>query len=677
MASRTVIACALAAFVSGTMALPNFVVLFVDDMGIDQIQVPASQRKYGYTGNNGTINTPNIFKLAAEGMVFQTWYSGFDVCTPSRAAMMTGRLPVRSGIGSPNSIYAPNAPGPSQGINAVFTEESVGGLPLNETTLAEAVKPHGYATLAVGKWHLGQRDMYLPSSRGFDSYLGIPYSQDIGTSFWLPQGKGAPYQALPLVLLQNLTVLEQPANLFTIAEKYANIATAFIKDQAAAGKPFMAYLPFNHIHGPNSCGARWCGQSARGPVGDATEETDWIIGQVMEAIHTAGIDDNTLVFFTSDNGSPQRPDGNLPLRGYKASIWEGGYREPGIAWWPTKIKPGTMSDALVATYDIFPTVLALAGITPPDYTIDGMDISPVLFGTSDTAHECIIFYKYLHAATVAQFDNLAAVRCGDHKVYWYIDKEGAPKGLPLGIQPADKPVIFNLVTDPGENSPLSNTDPAYATALQATTLARNAHIATMEVVPDQNARGNNPAFAICGAPNSTIEYPQYPNCTLTPENWHIPICGSSNTKWCNQTADGSCPKDCPRSGPHFRPHPVPPQPVMPTSNYLGCFMDKQDGGKCDLPYIINGNCPINKAVNHSTALGDRMTPQLCNYLCLEANPTFKYFANQDQHACFCGDTYGSQGTTPQSLCNQTCTGDRHQICGGLNRNSIWKTRPLN
>ena len=152
------------AFLSSAFAAkPNFVVLFVDDMGIDQIQVPHPDSVYGYTGNNGTITTPNLAKFTSEGLLFQTWYSSFHVCSPSRASMMTGRYSIRSGIGIPNSVYAKNAPGPSSGANLVFTAESIGGLPLNETTTAEALKHMGYATMALGKWYCAST--FLPSYR--------------------------------------------------------------------------------------------------------------------------------------------------------------------------------------------------------------------------------------------------------------------------------------------------------------------------------------------------------------------------------------------------------------------------------------------------------------------------------------------------------------------------------
>ena len=186
----------------------------------------------------------------------------------------------------------------------------------------------------------------------------------------------------------------------------------------------MRAAAFNHIHAPNSCGAGFCGRSARGPIGDATEEVDWEIGEIMGAVRkpSNGIGKNTLVFFTSDNGAPMRPDGNLPLRGYKASLWEGGFREPGIVWMPGKIKAGSSSAAIVATYDIFPTVLTLAGVPLPDVTLDGIDLSKVLFSSapeSGSVHECIMFYKNPDsgqgAEGAAKLNSLAAVRCGNYK----------------------------------------------------------------------------------------------------------------------------------------------------------------------------------------------------------------------------------------------------------------------
>jgi len=276
--------------------------------------------------------------------------------------MMTGRLPVRLGIGIPPCDYAPSAyPSTKKMCNGVFTAESVGGLPLNETTTAEALSAAGWATAMVGKWHLGQRDEYLPTARGFDEYLGIPFSQDMGLSFWRHTAHlvaNPPFQPVPLPLLNGTHVVEQPVGLHHLVAKYVDFAAAFIEKQAKAGKPFYLYVPFNHVHAPNSCAAGFCGNAPRGPIGDAVEEMDWAVGQIMGTLKSTGVDENTLTFFTSDNGAPLGSRsglgpsdyyGNLPLRGGKAQVWEGGFREPGMARWPGRIAPGTATHAIAST----------------------------------------------------------------------------------------------------------------------------------------------------------------------------------------------------------------------------------------------------------------------------------------------------------------------------------------
>ena len=214
---------------------------------------------------------------------------------------MTEHIQVRSGIGIPNSKYAPNAPGGPIG-NLVFSAEAVGGLPLNETTTAEALKTAGYATAMFGKWHLGARDEYLPTSRGFDQYIGIPFSQDMGLSFWLPDGykPKLPYQPTPLPLLNGTAIMEQPTALESLVKLYTDSATAFITQSAQQQKPFYLYMSYNHVHAPNSCSASFCGSSSRGPIGDAVEEMDSSVGEIMQAIKRSGVDSNTLVIFTSD-----------------------------------------------------------------------------------------------------------------------------------------------------------------------------------------------------------------------------------------------------------------------------------------------------------------------------------------------------------------------------------------
>ena len=222
------------------MGKPNFLVFLVDDMGIDQIAVPSS-RVVGYTGNAGTIRSPNIAGLAAEGMLFQNWYASFHVCSPSRASMITGRYSIRSGIGVPKDPNAPTAFTP-QG-NMVFTADSVGGLPENETTTAEALKRVGYWCGMVGKWHLGVQDQFLPTSRGFDEYIGIPFSHNMGATFWDMQEGGANnFHPTPLPLLNGTRVIEQPTGLHTLARTYVDVASGFISRQTARRMPWYVYV---------------------------------------------------------------------------------------------------------------------------------------------------------------------------------------------------------------------------------------------------------------------------------------------------------------------------------------------------------------------------------------------------------------------------------------------------
>lgn len=498
-------------------AKPNFVVLFADDMGINQISVDKtaySEEVYGYAGDGGKIDTPNVARLAKEGLLFQTWYSSFHVCSPSRASMLTGRHSIRSGVGVPCGS-APRCRG--SGMNQVFTSEAVGGLPLNETTTAEALKEAGYVSMALGKWHVGQREEFLPTNRGFDHYLGIPYSQDMGTSAWVP-GPREPYQAVPLPLLNGTRVVEQPCDLGTLAEKYAKAAADFV---SMAKSPFYLYAAFNHIHAPNSAGPAFCGKSARGAVGDSIMELDWAIGQIMDAVRdrVSKEGDNTLVLFTSDNGAPLGNDkeGNLPLRGGKAQLWEGGFREPAIAW-GRGVQRG-LTQAIGSTVDVHATLLSQAGVAlPKDRTIDGVDLTEVLAGRSEQARQCYPFYAVPDAHKASSPKALAAVRCGDYKAYWWTNGAAPPAGRPAGLQ--DPPLMFNLVVDPAEAAPVSENTTEYTTAMRSILAWKQWHLASVQWVQSQMALGSDPVFAICSNPSSPI------NCTLTPENFKpASVCG--------------------------------------------------------------------------------------------------------------------------------------------------------
>ena len=530
---------------------PNFLVFFVDDMGMNQLNL-GDPRLYGYSGDNGTIATPHIRALAGEGLTFQHWYSSFHYCSPSRGSMMTGRLPVRLGIGIPPCDYAPHAYPPEQSpmCNGVFTAESVGGLPLNETTTAEALRGAGYATGMVGKWHLGQRPEYLPGSRGFEEYLGVPFSQDMGTSFWKPTPHGGgEFQPTPLPLLNGSSgaIVEQPVALDGLVDKYVEATASFIARHSAApnARPWYMYVSFNHVHAPNSCAPGFCGSSARGPIGDAVQEVDAAVGRIMGALAAAGQDENTLVLLTSDNGAPLgKPDGsgpsdffgNLPLRGGKAQTWEGGFREPGIARWTGVIAPGTVNTRDIAsTLDVHPTLLGLAGVPPPSdgRAIDGRDLMPLLRADAGaTGHAC--YFMYRAAAAVNATGELFAVRCGEHKAYYATMGVAPPAPYKNGRH--DPPLLFNLSADPGENVPLS-AGAEYAAAMATINAAKAAHLATITPVPDQNGRGSSSAYALCSVPGTK------PNCTLNPENWApAPTCDSAACLKANPNFKARCGK---------------------------------------------------------------------------------------------------------------------------------------
>ena len=503
---------------------PNFLVIFVDDMGINQIDVPTPEGAHGYTGDGGQVATPNFARLAAEGMTFQTWYSAFHVCSPSRGAMMTGRLPVRLGIGLPCGD-GPECGG--SGLNLVFTAEAVGGLPHNETTTADALASAGYATGMLGKWHLGQRPEYLPTRRGFDEYLGVPFSQDMGTSPWEGAAPAEPFQPTPLALLANETVVEQPVDLGGLTAKYAAFAADFIARRsrappdAAEATPWYLYASLNHVHAPASCAARFCGASARGAIGDALLDADALVGALLDALDAANATASTLVLLTSDNGAPLAQDalGNLPLRGGKAQTWEGGYREPALARWPGVVARGAWSEALAATVDVHVTLLALAGAPlAPGRAYDGVDLTPTLRGdaAAPPPRACYPFYGYADARNASDGANLAAVRCGAFKAYWRTDSDVA-NATKAGYQ--DPPLAFDLVADPGEAAPLDPASDAWAAAMAPILAWRDEHLASLDVVPSMNALGSDRRFAICGAPGSVPR-----NCSLTPENWRPPEC---------------------------------------------------------------------------------------------------------------------------------------------------------
>lgn len=395
----------LDAAVSTESDRPNIVIIFTDDLGYGDLGV------YGHP----TIRTPALDRMAEEGMKFTQFYSGAPVCTPSRAALLTGRLPVRSGM-------------MSKELRVLFPF-SAKGLPAEEITIAEALKEEGYATAAVGKWHLGDESPYLPTDHGFDSFYGIPYSNDMNNSS-MP----------PIPLMRNGETIEQPAKQETLTRRYTEESLDFIRNNE--DQPFFLYLAHTFPHIPLFASEEFRGTSARGLYGDVVEEIDWSTGEILDELKRRGLAENTLVFFTSDNGpwlTKDQEGGSAGLlRNGKGTTWEGGMREPAIAWWPGTIEPGQVTQALGTTMDLFSTSLALAGAEiPDDRVIDGLNLMPVLTGEKESIREEVFYYRE---------EELFAIRKGPWKAHFIT------QSAYVGDKPVwhDTPELYNLEEDPSE-----------------------------------------------------------------------------------------------------------------------------------------------------------------------------------------------------------------------------------
>lgn len=421
---------------AGAEPRPNIVLIMTDDMG------------YGDLGCYGhpTIRTPRLDRLAAEGLRCTQFYAGAEVCTPSRAALLTGRLPVRTGMASNK--------------RRVLFPDHVTGLPAEELTLAEALQPHGYATCCVGKWHLGCVRPCLPRQHGFDRYFGLPYSNDMS-----PAHNGAArslgWPATPL--FRDDEAIEQEPDQTKLTARYTEVAAQFIRETQTAdpNRPFFLYLPHTMPHVPIFAGERFQGRSSRGLYGDVIEELDASVGTLVDLLGELGIAQRTLVIFTSDNGPwlTQGARGGSAglLREGKGSTWEGGYRVPGIFWWPGKIAPGQVSTAIASALDVMPTCLAAAGVKPPsDIAWDGYDLAPVLFSPKADAGPRQELYYYRN-------ENLFAVRGGPWKLHFKTQK-GYGQAKPDIHEP---PLLYHLDHDPGEQYDVAKQHPEVVEKLKS------------------------------------------------------------------------------------------------------------------------------------------------------------------------------------------------------------------
>ncbi len=417
---------------------PNIVIITADDLG------------YGDLGSYGhpNISTPHLDRLADEGQRWTSFYAQAPVCSPSRAALLTGRVHLRSGMFGRRV--------------GVFFPDSRAGLPADEVTLAEVLREQGYATGIVGKWHLGHLPEYLPVRHGFDSWFGIPYSNDMD---WQIAPGAARRKAMfdPRIdywhvpLMRNEEEVERPADQRTVTRRYADDAVAFIESHQ--DEPFFLYLAHTMPHMPLFRSDAFVGRSVAGVYGDVIEEIDWTVGQVIEALDRLGLSSNTLVVFTSDNGpwiSFETHGGSAgPLRHGKGTTFEGGMRVPGIFRWPGAIAPGVTRE-IGSAMDLFTTAIALGGgAIPDDRPIDGVDLRPVLFGAGPSPRTVMAYYR---------MGELFAFRQGPHKVHFITQGR---YGLPPERTDHDPPLLFDLRVDVGERYDLAAERPDVLAAVVA------------------------------------------------------------------------------------------------------------------------------------------------------------------------------------------------------------------
>ena len=417
----------LAALLSaaGSARPPNVVVIFIDDMG------------YGDIGPFGATKqrTPQLDRMAKEGMKLTSFYAA-PVCSVSRAQMMTGCYGARVSV---PGVYFP---GQSVGLNP------------SEVTVAERLKEKGYTTQMVGKWHLGDQPEFLPTRQGFDHYLGIPYSNDM-----LKKSADTKIPVVPLLRDEKIVELMDGDAQTRLVEIYTKEAVDFIGRNKE--KPFYLYFAHNAVHTPIHPGAAFAGKSQNGRFGDWVEEVDWSVGQVLDALRSQGLDKDTLVVFTSDNGPwlIKGTDGGSagPLRGGKGSTWEGGMREPTIAWWPGHVPAGSVNDAVAGTIDLLPTFVSLAGgAVPASPVIDGRDITPILLGQSkESAREAHYYFSGY---------DLQAVRQGRWKLALAPQPEDNKK---KGQKMAAGLRLYDLDAEIGEQTDVAAQHPEFVAKLKA------------------------------------------------------------------------------------------------------------------------------------------------------------------------------------------------------------------
>ena len=467
---------ALFPFCLSAQETPNLVLIFIDDMG------------YGDIGPFGSkLNrTPNLDRMAQEGRKLTSFYAA-PVCSASRAQLMTG-------------CYAPRV-----GVPGVFFPAGRNGLNPEEHTVADYLKELGYATMCVGKWHLGDQREFLPTRHGFDGYFGIPYSNDMGR-IATASGK----RVHPLMRDEKVAELLEDEGQRRVTREYTEEAVKFMEASHKQGRNFFLYLPHTAMHVPLYPHPDFSGKSRNGTYGDWVEEVDWSVGQVLNALKQLKVAKNTLVLFTSDNG-PWASKGKAggvsgPLRGSKGCTLEGGVREPTIVWWPGTIAPGTESAGIAGTTDVLPTFVSLAGgEVKKDIKIDGMDLSAWMLGKTEASPRDTWHYF--------QGSRLQAIRQGPWKLAL------TAQSLGMGIRQRDPDLakgrrLYNLETEIGEMTNLAEENPDVVEKLE--TLADQI---TTEISANRRPAGtvSNPVTLY---PTSRKQPARKARKSINPINWH-------------------------------------------------------------------------------------------------------------------------------------------------------------
>ncbi|XP_034563305.1 arylsulfatase G [Notolabrus celidotus] len=499
--------------VDQTSKKPNFIIILADDIGWHDLDANQPERKANHT--------PYLNLMAEQGLRLTDFHSPASTCSPSRAAILTGRYGLRNGV------------------THNFAVGSVAGMPLSEVTFPQLLQKAGYFTAMIGKWHLGHNGLYSPTNRGFDYYLGVPYSNDMGCTdnpgYDLPQCPpcdssrpevirlqrsvhGGCYSKVGLPLIENSSIVEQPLDLWTLTEQYKSAATRIIHNARERGQPYLLYLALAHMHVPLAPPLSPYASSTSSRVYRASlREMDSLVGAVKSASDESD-KDNTLIWFTGDNGPWEQKcqyAGSVgPFMGKwqtsrgggsaKRTTWEGGHRVPTVAYWPGRIPANTTSASLLSGMDIFPTLLSLAGATPPsDRCYDGIDATNILLHGDQGGHE---FLLHPNSGTAGRFGDLQTVRMGKYKAFYITGAAEACGGATGRQQLHDPPLIFDLERDEAEETPLDVQTPNYQAAAKRIARRREEllwDIATDKSVSTADYSTDNSAVPCCN-PRQTV-----------------------------------------------------------------------------------------------------------------------------------------------------------------------------